>query len=289
MALDPTLSWTRREVGTLDLAGLRAAVVGGTGGLGRAIANTLAGRGAAVTVVGQTQRDPGLAFLQADLSSMQEARRVAAALGGETLDLLVLTTGIFAAPTREVTAEGLERDLAVSYLSRLVILRTLAPRLGVERPAGRPRPRVFVMGYPGTGEVGTLDDLNAERSYAPMKAHMNTVAGNEALVLDGARRYPNLNIFGLNPGLVKTNIRDNYLGKDSIRSRVAETVIGWFTPTPEQVGAVLVPLLVSPDLEARSGAMFDQQARAILPSPKLTADYVDRFVAASEALVAPIG
>jgi hypothetical protein len=49
----------------------------------------------------------------------------------------------------------------------------------------------------------------------------------------------------------------------------------------------LTPLLVSPDLETHSGAMFDQKGNAILPSPKLRdAAYVTAFIAASEALVA---
>lgn len=65
-----------------------------------------------------------------------------------------------------------------------------------------------------------------------MSAHMNTVAGNEILVLTGARRYPQLNLFGLNPGLIKTNIRDNFLGKGSLKSRIMETAIGLLTPTP---------------------------------------------------------
>jgi hypothetical protein len=38
--------------------------------------------------------------------------------------------------------EGIERDMAVSYLSRLVILRGIAPRLGTHRPAVQTKPRV---------------------------------------------------------------------------------------------------------------------------------------------------
>ena len=88
------------------------------------------------------------------------------------------------------------------------------------------KPRVFIMGYPGTGQAGTLDDLNAEKSYRAMPVHMNTVAGNEMLVLDAPTRYPNATFFGLNPGLIKTNIRDNFLGKDTLKSR-ASGVADW--------------------------------------------------------------
>jgi hypothetical protein len=145
---------------------------------------------------------------------------------------------------------------------------------------------VFIMGYPGTGQAGTLGDLNANKSYSAMTVHMNTVAGNEMLVLDAARRYPNATFFGLNPGLIKTNIRDNFLGKDSFKSRFAETLIGWLTPSPEAYAERITPLLVSRDLEGHSGAMFNQRGVAIVASPSLgDRTHVDAFISASETLV----
>lgn len=289
MTLDRSITWRRVAASSLDLGGLRVAVVGGTGGLGRTIARLLAARGARVLVVGRTFRDAdvdGIEFLAADLELMREARRVGEALPASELDLVVLTTGIFAAPTREETSEGIERDLAVSYLSRLVILRRIAPRLREQKPGVKPR--VFVMGYPGTGQTGDLDDLNAERSYRPVSVHMNTVAGNEALVLDAVRRSPHLNVYGLNPGLIKTGIRDNFLGQGSLRSRLAEWMINLFNPTPETYAETIVPLLVSPDLEGYSGALFDQKGRVILPSAGLTPDRVAALLTGSEALLARV-
>jgi NAD(P)-dependent dehydrogenase (short-subunit alcohol dehydrogenase family) len=220
---------------------------------------------------------------------MQEARRVGEALPAETLDIVVFTNGIFAAPKRQETAEGIERDMAVSYLSRLVVLREIAPRLGMARAAGGVRPRVFIMGFPGTGQAGTLTDLNAEKSYRAFPVHMNTVAGNEMLVLDAAKRYPSANFFGLNPGMIKTKIRSNFLGEGTLRYRLIEGLIGLVSPSAETYAEHLVPLLVSPDLEGRSGAMFNQKGMAILPSPKLTdASHVDAFISASEGLVSRV-
>lgn len=292
MKRDPNITWKRVDAGSLDLKGWKVAVVGGTGGLGRAITRELASRGASVTVVGQTFRDegvPSIEFVKADLSLLREAERVAKELPVEQLDLLVFTTGIFAAPERQETGEGLERDMAVSYLNRLVMLGEIAPRLGKGRPAERAKrqARVFMMGYPGTGQAGTLGDLNAEKSYSAMMVHMNTVAGNEMLVLVAAKRYPHATFFGLNPGLIKTNIRDNFFGKDSFKSRFLEMLIGLFTPNPETYAARITPLLVSPDLEAHSGVMFNQKGFAIMPSPRLEdGAHVAKFLAESEALVA---
>lgn len=52
----------------------------------------------------------------------------------ERLDLVIFTTGIFAARKRQETTEGIERDMAISYLSRLVIVREIAPYLDKNRP-----------------------------------------------------------------------------------------------------------------------------------------------------------
>ncbi|GIJ43451.1 hypothetical protein Val02_03370 [Virgisporangium aliadipatigenens] len=287
MKRDRTLTW--QPASRADLTGLNVAVVGGTGGIGRALSRSLAGRGARVLVVGRTFRDagvPGIEFLRADLELLREAARVGTALPAETLDQVIFTSGIMAAPVREETAEGLERDLAVSYLSRFVILRGVADRLGTGRPAGSPRPRAFVMGFPGGGQAGDPADLNAERSYKAMAVHLNTVAANEALVLDAVRRYPHVDAFGLNPGWVKTGIRGNLLGDGSLKHRLLEAAISPLSISAGTYARRVAPLLVSPDLTGRSGAMFDNRGRAILASPGLTAERVAAFMAASAELVA---
>lgn len=288
MKKDPSLQFALQPIADSQVRGKRVAVVGGTSGIGRARALELASHGANVIVVGRTFRDAGVSnieFLHAELSLMSEARRVAKLIPAETLDLLVFTTGIFAAPRRQETIEGIERDLAVSYLNRLVMLESLAPRLGRQQESGSRKPRVFLMGYPGSGQIGSYNDLNAERSYKAMSVHMNTVAGNEMLVLDGRQRWPNAEFYGLNPGLIKTNIRDNLLGRDSLKSRLLEGLIGLLTPTPEAYAHRIVPLLLAPQLDGRSGALFNRKGQAILPSPGMTKDHIRAFTTAAQALV----
>lgn len=278
------LTWNRVALADGSLAGKKVAVVGGTGGLGQAIARRLAKAGAEVVVVGQTFRDEGtprVSFLKADLSSMKEARRIGETLDA-ALDVVVLTTGIFASPKREVTAEGLERDMAVSYLSRLVVLRALAPRL-------KSGARVFVMGFPGTGQAGALGDLNFEKTYRATEVHMTTVAGNEALVLDAVTRYPGVQVFGLNPGLIQTNIRANFMGgNQSLRFKLVEALIGLFMMSAEAYGDRTASLVVAPELEGKSGAMFNQKGHAIEPTGALDAARTAQLISESEALVARV-
>ena len=259
------------------------AVIGGTGGIGQAISRALAAQGAQVLVVGRTFRDagmPGIDFVRADLSSMREAARLAGELPN-SLESVVFTTGIIAAPKRQLTAEGIEADTAVSYLSRFVILRGLADRL----PGGR----IFVMGFPGKGNAGDPADLNAERSYKAMTVHTNTVAANEALVLDAARRYPHLDVFGLNPGFVRSGIRSNLFGEGSIRYRLMEAALAPIYTDPGTYAKRVMPLLVAPSLDAASGTMFNRKGTAIPASPALTPDRVAAFMAASERLAAQAG
>jgi NAD(P)-dependent dehydrogenase (short-subunit alcohol dehydrogenase family) len=285
---DPRVKVSTEALARLDLAGRTMLVVGGTDGLGRALARAALGRGARVTVVGRTFRDTpteGLTFVRADLSSMREALKLGETLGGTRWDVVVLTTGIIAAKTREQTAEGIERDMAVSCLSRRAFLRGFLPGLAATSNAGSPRTRVFVMGFPGTGARGDVDDLNAERSYEAMAAHGNTIVGNEVMVLEGANTHPNARWFGLNPGLVKTNIRANYLGAGSFLHRAAEFLIGVLTSSPESYAARVVPLLFASDLESHNGVMFGAKAHAIQPSPPLDPAYVSRFAAAMDALL----
>ncbi len=143
-----------------DLTNKNIVVIGGTGGLGQALSQKMASQGANVLVVGQTFRDQqtsGIQFFQANLSLMSEAKRIADEIPAESIDILIFTTGVFAAPERQETSEGIERDVAVSYLNRFVILNHLAHRLG-QRKAHKIR--VFVMAYPGSGEIGQTEDLN---------------------------------------------------------------------------------------------------------------------------------
>jgi len=285
---DPSVTIRPVPIEQLDLSSTRLAVIGGTNGLGRAIAQQALARGAEVTVVGRTFRDAPtarLAFVAADLSSMKEAVRVGHELPAESFDLVLLTTGIIAAKTREETPEHVERDVAISYLSRLAILQGLSPRLGSARDTGAPRPRVFIMGSPGTGEIGNPDDLNSETNYRSLVAHGNTLAGNEILVLGAKDWFPGPAFFGLGPYLVKTGIRSNLLGDGSIIHKLVETAVGLFMQSPETYAKRMVPLLFAPELEGRTGLMFGHKAQSIKPTQGLDRAYIHRYLSASDALL----
>jgi NAD(P)-dependent dehydrogenase (short-subunit alcohol dehydrogenase family) len=285
---DRSIHVTSTPVDQLNLAGRHLVAIGGTNGLGQAIAEHALDRGAHVTVVGRTLRGAShdrLDFMAADLSSMREAARVGRELPVEGADVMLFTTGIIAAKTREQTPEGLERDMAISFLSRMAILDGAAQRLGITRADRHTRPRVFVMGSPGWGELGTLDDLNSEGQYSSSKAHGNSIAGNEALVLAGSRRYPGSAFFGLAPGAVKTDIRSNLLGEGSATHRIVEGLIGVLAQSATTYGRRMLPVLFSADLDGLDGVNFNRKGRPVHPSRGFDESYAGQFLAASDGLL----
>jgi NAD(P)-dependent dehydrogenase (short-subunit alcohol dehydrogenase family) len=225
-----------------SLNGKRAVVFGGTAGLGFAIAKKLAEHGAEVSVVGRrSPNDPQLKHIPADLSTISKQLEVANTVENpESLDIVVFTQGIITAPQRQVSSDGIELDLAISYISRRIILERL-----FERGA---RSRFFVMGFPGVEGESNLEDFNAEQSYSVMKQHFNTVVGNEALVHGARERFAGIRIFGLNPGFVKTEIRDNLLGKNSWTSLFVENTIALFTPTAQTYSNRIVSVIANENI-----------------------------------------
>ena len=278
-----------QSIDELDLSSKRLLVIGGTNGLGRAIAGLALARGADVTVVGRTLREFPQGqpkFVRADLSLMADALRLGEDLAVEDVDVALFTTGIIAAPTREQTAEGIERDMAVSFLNRVAILRGISGRLGIARPADAPQPRVFVMGSPGSGQLGNTGDLNSELRYKAMAAHANTLAGNEALALGANGMFPGPSYFGLGPGLIKTGIRENFMGRNgSLSYRLFEGAIGLFMQSPDQYARRIVPLLFTPELNGHSGILFNRKGHPTSPSKGFDAAHVTGYIIATTQLL----
>ena len=94
------------DLESAELARKTLFVVGGTSGLGRAIAIEAASNGCTVTVVGRFfQNDPGIKFVQADLSEMKTAKSVGETV--EAAEVVLFTTGI----VPKVNAKSLPRAL----------------------------------------------------------------------------------------------------------------------------------------------------------------------------------
>jgi NAD(P)-dependent dehydrogenase (short-subunit alcohol dehydrogenase family) len=265
---------TESEVNA-NLQGKEFLIVGGTKGIGHALMESVARRGARVVITGRTSPEnlpQGVTFVKGDVTTLKATHELAGVLAKDhSYDTVVFTVGIFAGRKLKRTAEGIEEDLAISYLSRFIISDVL-----IKASAISGRKRVFIMGYPGEDMKPTnMDDINFETTeYSMLPAHFNTVIFNEALVYELARRHPDLHVFGLNPGLIRTGIRDNVHGGEtgSLIGKVIETLIGLTNPTAEQfTEKTLIPLVASPELDKKTGISFTKHG-SIAPVGKWLSD-----------------
>jgi hypothetical protein len=116
---------------------------------------------------------------------------------------------------------------------------------------------------------------------------MRTVVGNEALVTFVADKVPGANVYGLNPGLIRTEIRDGYLGKDTWFSYAVESLIGLFCQSAETFAEkTLLPLMVAPELDSANKMLIDSDGTLLPANPFLaqTENY-DRVIMESVALI----
>jgi len=111
---------------------------------------------------------------------------------------------------------------------------------------------VYSSWVPGSGQKANREDLNSEKSYARWKVHANSVAGNEAMVYDASKRYPNIDVFALNPGFVQTNMRDKIFKRGGFLNRFGFCVTSFMTSTPENYVRRVLSLFFVPELRVRA-------------------------------------
>jgi len=152
----------------MELAGRTALLTGATGGLGRAIALTLAGRGAGLILSGRkadalealASELPGgeHRVIAADLAEPGEAERLAAAAGD--VDVLVANAGLPAAGRMEdFSAEQVQRALRVNLESPMLLSQALYPAM-LERGSGH---LVFVASLAGKSPAPRSSIYNATK------------------------------------------------------------------------------------------------------------------------------
>src|SRR5438874_10785865 len=174
-------------------------VTGATGGIGKATAVGLARLGARVGITGRdvaraeaaaadiraAANNAAVDAFAADLSSQTEVRRLAGEVLDryQRLDVLVNNVGGFWAH-RHVTADGLERTLALNHLAPFLLTMLLLDRLKASAPA-----RIVTVAS-GAHTAGRLDfdDLPGEQKYSGQHAYNASKLANVMFTDELARR-----------------------------------------------------------------------------------------------------
>ncbi|KAF7335621.1 hypothetical protein MVEN_02217000 [Mycena venus] len=218
-----------------------AVIVGGTSGVGQAMAEALAhqtngrariviigrnGRAAARIIAGfpkpKDEEEVKHEFVQCDASSMKSVRAVCDDLlvRLKRINFLVITAGGPAANSlveSTVTSEGLDAHLAMRYFMRYLFTKSLLPLLVRAQELGQHAHVMSVLGA-GHGVTIATTDLGLHKarsrsfrllkgvvpSIAALKGMIRGVAYNDGLVAHFASKHPQLTFTHIHPGQVLT-------------------------------------------------------------------------------------
>lgn len=234
-------------------------ITGATDGLGKEVARNLAGKGARVLVHGRDARrtedavreiaeetnNGNLRYYLADLSSLEEVRRLAEQVRSEheRLDVLINNAGVIVGERRE-TEDGIELTFAVNYLSHFLLSRLL-PLLKKSAPA-----RIVNVASAGQSPID-LDDVMLKRGYDPMRAYGQSKL---AMIMD---------TFELAEELEATSVSVNALHPATLMdTKMVRQTFGSSMSRVEEGVEATGYLATSPELEGVTGRYFDAKTES---------------------------
>ncbi|KAI9896745.1 hypothetical protein N3K66_008917 [Trichothecium roseum] len=290
----------------------RALVVGGTGGIGHAIAARLASDpNTHVTISGRTQpasMPANTSFLPLDASSMHAIRTYASNLKSQAttstattstttaakennpatpqrLDYLVLTQGVFTLSSRtETPHEHMDNKMALHHYGRHLLIRELGPLL-------KPDAKILVVLDALRGDPRKLnwDDLDLKNTYSLANAMAHCLAMNDAMIQWHASRQQQQNTTSSSSGDVRRHFVHAYPG--TVNTGIGKN-LPWIARSA--IGLLLPLVATSPEICAenllagtrasaaaggetgRSWAYIDQKGREITGKPVWTEEQINR-------------
>ena len=191
-----------------------SAVVFGSGGIGRALAEQLAQSGRYDRVYAGSRRGEGaagavvrrFAFDLADEASIAEAGF------DHAPELVLVASGTLHDPARGLAPEKTLRQLDAAAMAHVLAVNTIGPALIAKHVLPRlPRDRRAVFGVL-SARVGSIGDnrLGGWHAYRASKAALNMLVANFAIEM--RRSHPQAVVVALHPGTVATPLSAPFRG-----------------------------------------------------------------------------
>jgi NAD(P)-dependent dehydrogenase (short-subunit alcohol dehydrogenase family) len=253
-------------------------ITGGTNGIGKSTAQSLASMGATVVIVGRSADKTAQVVqeiraatgnqqvdsLLADLSSQQEVRRLADEFRHKYAQLHVLLNNAGAVFfQRQLSVDGIEMTFALNHLAYFLLTNLLLDTLKASAPA-----RIINVSS-GAHTAGKIefDNLQGEQVYG-MSAYGNSKLANILFTVELARRLEGtgVTVNALHPGFVATGFAKNNGG-------IIAALISIFAPlvgrSPEKGAETSIYLATSPDVVGVTGKYF-YDSHVTTPAPQAT-------------------
>ncbi len=262
-------------------------VTGSTDGIGKRTALGLASRGAKVLLHGRDPKKGGavlreiedatgngeLEYYNADLSSLDQVRRLAGTVGGghAILDVLINNAGIGTGrrgeERREVSADGHELRFAVNYLAPFLLTHLLLPTLRRSAPS-----RVLNVFSLGQSPIN-FDDIMLETKYDPWDAYGQSKRALAMFTLDLAEQLKNdgVTVNAVHPGSL-------------LDTKMVREAFGRAWGNVQEGADAVIFLATSPEVERVTGRFFDQKRETVVDEQVYDREARDRLFRISCAL-----
>ncbi|SPJ75992.1 uncharacterized protein FTOL_05723 [Fusarium torulosum] len=191
----------------------KSLIVGGTGGIGYAIACRIASSSPSSTVIISGRNEPkniphsNMQFRALDATSMRSIKRYTDDFktSQDRIGTLVLTQGILTTAGRTETPEGIDRKMALHYYGRQLLIRELMPVLTDDAKV-----LIVLDSVRGGPDKLNWDDLDLKSTFSLTTAAGHCMSMTDAMIqnyateqkLEGKQRR----FVHALPGVVNTNI-----------------------------------------------------------------------------------
>lgn len=258
------------------MRGKHVLITGATDGIGKVAALELAKMGAHVLIVGRNETktrgvlsqliaesgNDNLRMLLADLSSMDETRRVAAQYreNYQQLDVLLNNAGA-SFSTHQTSVDGYELTFALNHFSYYLLsnlLLDIVQKTAHEHGEARII-NVSSSAHSAAGRDGLrLSDTRDASRFRAFRAYGGSKLANILFTYELARRIDDTNVTvnAVHPGLVNTSFGDNMTGLMRPFFKVMKTVMG---RTPQKGAETLIYLASSPEVAGISGKYWSDK------------------------------
>ena len=266
----------------VDMTDKVVLVTGGTGGIGKETATSLARMNATIIVVGRNEErgktavddivaatgNEDVTFLSADLSSLSDVRRLASTVRDrfDRLDVLVNNAGTLSAERRE-SIDGIERSFAMNVLSPFLLTHELSSLLEASAPARvvNVNTQSFDLPWPFTDyATPDFDDLQLESGYNGMKQYLRTKTLHLAWTYELARRFEGsgVTVYAVNPGVADTSLQAESRRAQPLPMRALMPLLGpvmtrFVNMSPEDAAYSSVYAATAPELAGMTGLYLD--------------------------------
>ncbi len=260
--------------------GKRVLITGATNGIGKQAALEIAKLGAEVIIVGRDEvktrkvcRDIKTAsgnsqvdLLVADLSSMEEVRRIADEFRAKYQRLDVLLNNAGASFSQfQTSADGYEMTFALNHFSYYLLSNLL---LDILQLTAREHGEARIINVSSSAHRGaalpadlSLDDLRDKSKFGSFRNYGASKLANLLFTYELARRLEetDVTVNALHPGFVNTGLGHNMTGPMLIFLKLMQKLIG---RSPEKGAETLVYLACSPEAEGINGKYWQDKQQA---------------------------